>query len=297
MSERILRKTVTHEVIEKLPTKERGSTTEKAFTTQPKTRRHARHSISGNRCRHFMLHLWRQGFRESCHYKALRIQFIRCFETNDARVIEKYIGRPAGTKRYVGSSVVRQNRNTGRIAYFLYSNQRNIEAKTGLMELLGYPTLDKKSGWATLYHEEMPYYTKQTVLTRQNSAPTFGPICTDDCVPPSNSPLQEFDEGSGAECSIDNLCVCSIEAGGSKGQWVSGNSGEVEEKKEEEVIDGTHKSGLLEVELSQDSNVNSYKVKQKLADEDLGCLDLRKSKPLQGSKPSKARKRRSNLRC
>lgn len=208
MSERILRKTVTHEVIEKLPTKERGPTTEKAFTTQPKTRRHVRHSISGNRCREFMLHLWRHGFRESCHYEALRIQFIQRFETNDVRVIEKYTGRPGSTKRYAGSTVVRQNRNSGRIAYFLYSNQRTIEAKTGLMEMLGYLTLDKKSGWATLYHEEMPYYTEQTVLTRQYNEPTFLSISADDdCVPPSNSPLQEVDEGSGEKCSIDDVCV------------------------------------------------------------------------------------------
>lgn len=291
MSERILRKTVTHEVIEKLPTKERGYTTEKAFTAQPKTRRHIRHSISGNRCRKFMLHLWRHGFRESCHYRALRIQFIQCFETNDARVIDKYVGRPASIRRYSGSTVVRQNRNSGRIAYFMYSNQRTVEAKTGLMEILGYITLHEKSGWVTLHHDVMSYYTKQVTLSEGDF--------TEKGDSPLESPRQEIDEGLRQKSSIDDLCVCSIEAGGSRGQQVvSDDSREVDKgKKEEEVIECTHKSGLLEVELSQDSNVNSYKVEQKLADEDLGCLDLRKSKPLQGSKPSKAQKRRSYLRC
>lgn len=229
MSEGILRKTVTHEVIEKLPTVEKTYTAQKTFTTEPKTRRHARHSISGNRCRKFMLHLWRHGFRESCHYKALRIQFIQCFETNDARVIEKYVGRPTSIRRYSGSTVVRQNRNSSRIAYFMYSNQRTVEAKTGLMEILGYITLHEKSGWVTLHHDVMSYYTKQAPLNEGDF--------TEKGDSPLKSPRQEIDERLRQKSSIDDLCVCSIEAGGSKGQWVSGDIGEVDKgKKEEEVI-------------------------------------------------------------
>jgi hypothetical protein len=288
LSERILRKTVTHEVIEQLPSVEKGPTAQKTFTTEPKTRRHVRRSISGNRARDFMQHLWRKGFRKTCHYKALKIQFIQKFETNDPRVVEKYIGRPGGTKRYVGSSVVRQNRNSGRIAHFVYSNQRTVEAKTGLMEILGYITIHKKSGWVTLYHDVMSYYTKQATLNEGDF--------TEKGDSPLKSPRQEIDEGLRQKSSIDDLCVCSIEAGGSKGQLVSGGSGEVR-KKEEEVIDCTHKSGLLKVKLGHDCSVDSYKADKKLGDKDLECLDLLKSKPLQGSKPSQARKRRSNLRC
>lgn len=85
------------------------------------------------------------------------------------------------------------------------------------------------------------------------------------------------------------MCVCPIEAGRSKGQWVSGDSREV--RKKEEVIDCTHKSGLLGVRLEQEDTVNSHEVEQKLADKDLEYLDLLKSGPLLCSVTSQARKK------
>lgn len=85
MTERVLRKTV--ELIQRPA--EGPTSSQTRFTTEPKTRWRKRQSISGNGARDFMLHLWREGTREPCHYKALKIKFIQYFETNDPRVYEK----------------------------------------------------------------------------------------------------------------------------------------------------------------------------------------------------------------
>ena len=207
-----------------------GSQTEtaKPFTTEPKKRKHLKHSISGHRAKDFMEHLWRKGFRESCHYKALRINFITYFETNDPRVIQKYIGRPKNTKRYSGSSVVRQNRNTGTIAYFMYSNKKEIEPKNGLMELLGYLTLDKKTGLCTLHHETFHYFSQQTIL---NDSLKTGLL----------KPRDERDNG---KVSKQNLCVRPIDVDVAKRRFVFDvGNGEGEREERESNIDCTHKSG------------------------------------------------------
>jgi hypothetical protein len=183
MTEKVYRKTV--EVIERPTT---TSTSQKTFSTKPKTRRHKRNSISGNKARDFMQHLWREGFRESCHYRALKNMFIKYFEMNDPRTVEKYIGRPRSIVRYSGSSIVRQNRNTGKIAHFMFFNQRTVEAKPGLMELLGYISLDKKTAKVTFHHEFMSYYTKQATLDQVDIIEGVGS--------PPKPPLQEIDEGS-----------------------------------------------------------------------------------------------------
>lgn len=166
MTERVLRKTV--ELIERPA--EGPTSSQTRFTTEPKTRWRKRQSISGNGARDFMLHLWREGTREPCHYKALKIKFIQYFETNDPRVYEKYLGRPSSVKRYAGSSVVRQNRNSGGIVRLMCSNRRTVEAKVGLIGVLGYITLDKKSGWVTLHHDVMSYYMKQATFDEVSSS-------------------------------------------------------------------------------------------------------------------------------
>lgn len=267
-----------------------ASTKQKVFTTEPKTRRHKRHSISGNRARDFMLHLWREGWRESCHYKALKIKFIQYFETNDPRVYEKYLGRPSSIKRYSGSTVVRQNRNSGKIAYFMYSNQRTVEPKIGLMEVLGYITLHKKSGWVTLHHDVMSYYTKQATLDEVNITENGGS--------PPKPPLQEIDEESSQKASKQNLCVSHIDKHSSKGlistesfsdRRMTGVSDSAKEtskevgKKEEEVIDCTHKSGLLQVKPSIEKTETHVKNK------DLEFLDSLKSAELLDSEPDRAK--------
>ena len=204
------------------------------FTTKPKTRRHVRGRISGNRTRAFMEYLWRKKFYE-CRYKALAIQFIQYFETNDLRIIEKYIGNPKQTIRSNGSSLVRQNRNSGKVAHFLYSNTRRKAPKTGLMETLGYLTLNEESGACKLHHEVMPYFMKQSTL------------------PPHSPPLQSNEWVSqqvSEKASKDNLCVSPIQSGDSKGQDSSACMEIERREKRERVIDHTHKSSKRRVKLN-----------------------------------------------
>lgn len=138
----------------------------KSFSTSPKTRRHITHSVSGDRCREFMQYLWQKGFTKECMYKGLRNQFISCFEMNDARVIEKYIGRPKRTIEYSREEVLRRKQSSqgASIARFEYAHKRESRPKTGLMEMLGYMILDAKTGHVILCHESQPYYTVQTEL-------------------------------------------------------------------------------------------------------------------------------------
>jgi len=194
----------------------------KPFTTEPKKRKHLKQSISGQRAKHFMEQLWRKGLKK-CSYETLKFEFILCFETNDPRVIQKYIGRPNGTKRYSGSSVVRQNRNSGDLAFFMYSNKREIEAQIGLMEILGYIVVDKKTGLCILHHEHFHYFRKQETLND----------------PLKNAFFKLRDKGDNVKVSKQDLCVRSI--GVSKRLHVLDDGGEEGEKRERErVIDYTH---------------------------------------------------------
>ena len=135
----------------------------KNFTTQPKTRKHiSAWSISGNRLRDFMETLFRKGLR-NCSYDTLRYEAIQHFETNDPRTIDRYIGRPSSTKYYPGATVVRQNIQEGKVAKFRYTNDRKIEAKKGLIEILGYAS--QENGRIVLHHERMSYYDKQASIS------------------------------------------------------------------------------------------------------------------------------------
>lgn len=102
-----------------------------------------------------------------CSYEVLKGEAERHFETTDPRVIEKYIGRPAGIKRHSGNSVTRQNMNRGSVAQFHYHNERIIEARIGLAQRLGYIT--QEGNLYTLHHEKMSYYTVQKELANQPS--------------------------------------------------------------------------------------------------------------------------------
>lgn len=222
MKEKIIRKTTTHELIER------------SFTTSPKTwRRKNRVSISGRRAREFMRYLWSQQITE-CMYRALEIQFVVFFETNEQRVIWKYLGRPNQTVRYPGSSIVRLNRNSGKVAHFQYSNRREKPARKGLMEVLGFISLDKNTAKVRVHHQVMPYYTVQTTI--ENPRDRIPPI-----TPPSRineGSIQHLDSG---ESFIKDLCVYPT---GHVDRVPEGSCGEVEKEKEEEVIDYTHKRTL-----------------------------------------------------
>jgi len=234
MTERILRKTVTYEAIEQPSWQGTAQTT---FTTKPKTRRHG-HFISIDYAQDFMRHLWESKWNW-CMYKALVHKFIVYFGTNDERILKKYLGRPKETREYGATSVVRLNRISGNVAHFQYSNRRKLKPKIGLMEKLGYITLDKKTGKCVIHHERMSYYTRQTTL--HESAPPFSP------------PLKFHER---VESSIDNVCVTPIAS--LKGEaeefekpaleetCIEGFScsGEVGKKEEEEVIDRTRTSIL-----------------------------------------------------
>ena len=213
--ERIFRKTVTHEMIER-PSQLSKQT---AFTTSPKTRRHIRHSVSGKRAKDFMEHLWRVGFNR-CKYKALAIQFIQFFGTNDERTMTKYLGRPEKTVRHDGNATLRIKRGGGH-ALFSYSNTRKVKPKTGLMETLGYITLNKKTSWVKIHHEQMSYCTEQRKLEE---------------FPPA-TPLSRSNE---CKSIIKDYCVRPI------GQGVNASSfaGSLErerKKEEEDIIEHTNK--------------------------------------------------------
>ena len=143
----------------------------KSFSTSPKTRRHTKHSISGDRSREFMQYLWQKGFRKECMYPGLKIQFIQCFETNDSRVVDKYIGKPKLMVTYSREQVLRRKQSIHgvSIARFEYAHKREASPKTGLMEMLGYMILDAEPGHVTLCHESQPYYTVQTELASPSS--------------------------------------------------------------------------------------------------------------------------------
>jgi len=240
-----------------------------AFTTQPKTRRHLTRGafISGTRAAEFMKHLWEVKLRKSCSYDTLKWEYVNYFGTNDARTVERYIGRPEQTIMSRGASTVRINRTSGKIACFDYSNNRKTCRRQGLLENLGYLTLKqeekniqegmfklkKKTGnWiVVLHHETMSYYTEQTVFEPVNS-------------------LQESEECS--EFSKDEMCVSSLSENnyseslspreGVGGETVLEVSPKVEAtertldreiKKEEEVIDSAHTNQSSESEAGKEA--------------------------------------------
>lgn len=200
-----------------------------------------------------MEHLWKLKLCK-CSYKTLRYEFISLFQTNEERAIARYIGRPSTIHMHSGIGVTRQNVGRGGVAQFRYSNEREMPARKGLAEILGYMTLKqddhiidqgsvrltkkpqkcrswcdnctmKECPWiVTIHHERMSYYTEQVSLEPALINP-------------------EVDETSSSK---DKMCVSTLQ-GILQGkecektvlEVVSRSSIEVE-KKEEEVIESTH---------------------------------------------------------
>ena len=207
----------------------------KTFTTEPKTRRHiSPYSISGNRLRDFMESCYRKNLHK-CRYAVLVYEFVNHFETNDPRIYERYLGRPESVKRYPGSAVVRMNRMAGKIAKFDYMNERHIEAKQGLAQVLGWITFEKEN--CILHHEKLSYSKKQANLETAS---------------------QSLENERIENVSKDNLCVSSLcdesvlqgkECEKTVLEVVSPtNNGETKETREEEESyrQHTHKSVLPE---------------------------------------------------
>jgi len=207
------------------------------FTTEPKTRRYLTHGafISGHRAVEFMETLFGKGLRE-CSWVTLRYEFIQKFQTIDPRTIDKYLGHPEETVRWPGSNVVRQNRNSGAVAHFMYSNERKVNVKKGLLEELGYMT--KEGNRYILHHENFGYFTEQVTLE-------------------TAIPLPEVNEES--KQSNDNLCVRGLSGENNNQPILQGKgNGEtvlevspievVVERKEEEDIDSTHTNQSSESE-------------------------------------------------
>lgn len=210
-------------------------TSERPFTTKPKTRRHG-HFISGDRCRIFMEHCWEKGLRKKASYDTLEFEFIHCFETNDSRTIHKYIGRQGKVVSHQASNMVRVNRISGKVAQFNYRTTRRISRKRGLLETLGYISCCEK-GYYHFNHKLLPYYTEQTTLE----------------VSPQ-PPLQEVN-GECVDVSIDDLRACCGEQAIENGEEVENSEvrvvkGLVREKKEE-VIECTHANPCLHPNMSR----------------------------------------------
>ena len=134
------------------------------FTTEPESgrRKPNKTSITLERAKLFMKHLWSKGLRK-CSYSTLEYEFIQCFGTNEPNVLKKYLGRPKSVKECSGSSVVRLNRQSGKVAKFDYMNTRRIQPKKGLLEILGFVTQEER-GRFTLHHELLPYYSLQASI-------------------------------------------------------------------------------------------------------------------------------------
>jgi len=162
------------------------------FTNKPKSgrRKPNKTSVSLERAKLFMEHLWSKGLKE-CSYGTLEFEFIQCFGTNEPRVLARYLGQPKRTIHSGGSSVVRLNRINGKVAHFEYQNMRTTQCKRGLLEILGFVTQEER-GRFTLHHERFPYYSWQV--------------------------------------SIDNLCVRSIEAAERKAAGLRDRGGKKEEE-------------------------------------------------------------------
>ena len=202
-------------------------TLEKTFSTNPKTRRHSSR-ISGNRLRDFLETLYRKKLKK-CSYAILKYEFIQHFETNDPRIIDKYIGHPAETKRWSGADVIRLNRAAGNLAHFNYMNTKRIEAEHGLAEVLGYITVTMELEPGThgklievakciIHHEKFSYSWSQKELN---------PILES-----GNSPSEVLESSVSSFRSNLNLCVCPI-VGSGVGLGVE-DDGSNRERKEEE---------------------------------------------------------------
>lgn len=200
------------------------------FTTEPSTRRHVENFASYKRAVAFMERLWQVKLRKCLSYGTLRYEFECFFGSNEDRTVFRYLGRLESIERYSGASVVRQNRQSGTVAHFLYTNQRFIEAKVGLLERLGFIDLNKKTGKVTVHHERLEYYTEQSNLESPNDT-------------------QEMKER--VDCSNDKVCVSSLGTNcntslfqpmGRARETALGTGVsplEATERKEEEDIDGT----------------------------------------------------------
>jgi len=133
------------------------------FTTEPKRgkRKPNKTSVSLERAKLFMEHLWSKGLRE-CSYETLEFEFIQCFGTNEPHVLEKYLGKPARTVHHGGSSIVRVNKVNGNVAHFEYQNVKKLQAKRGLLEVLGF--VYKNGERYVLRHELFPYFGRQASI-------------------------------------------------------------------------------------------------------------------------------------
>jgi hypothetical protein len=135
-----------------------------SFTTEAKSgrRKPNKTSISLEKAKVFMEHLWSKGLKE-CSYETLEYEFIQCFGTNEPKVLVKYLGKPKRTIRYGGSSVVRLNRINGKVAHFEYQNMRTIQHRRGLLEILGFVT-QEEGGRFILRHELFHYCKRQVSI-------------------------------------------------------------------------------------------------------------------------------------
>jgi hypothetical protein len=221
------------------------------FTTEPKTRSKAKFpTISLNRSIAFMQHCYEKGLKEAS-YKTIKYEFEEYWPGCDQRSIIKYIGQPEIKIHYGPSTVVRQDVSKGSTsAVFHYLNDRTIQEKKGLLEIIGYVTrLPTGKGLEARFkfnYENFTFNKEQVPLVQEAS-----------------------------EASKDNFSVSSIETEASlidvkdsmagslknqRGPFLRGNDNGGEEKKEEEAIDSTHKSspkiyGEWSLQSSKDSSV------------------------------------------
>ncbi len=193
----------------------------KPFTTEPKTRRHG-NFISGDRCRVFMEHCWEKGLRKKASWETLEFEFVQCFETNDSRTVQKYVGRPSKFVNYQASNMVRINHISGKVAQFSYRTTRKVSRKRGLLEALGYITFCG-DGCYRFNHEVLPYYTQQITLE----------------VSPQ-SPLQEVNSECVDVAKDDSSARCDERVERDTGPIAELPRTSVGEEKKEEVIECTH---------------------------------------------------------
>ena len=187
-----------------------------------------------------MQYLWEHKLK-NCSWETLRYEFVQKFQTNDPRVIDKYLGHPEETVRHAESSVVRQNRNSGTVAHFMYANQRTVKTKRGLLEELGYITREGRR--YILHHENFGYFTEQVALEVAISLPEVNGQSGESihnlrvCGPLGENDDKAFSQGERARENRFEKVVSPIETA---------------ERKEEEDIDSTHTNQSSESEAGKE---------------------------------------------
>jgi hypothetical protein len=167
----------------------------RAFTTEPKTRRHMPNATpTRKRAAYLMELLFQNGFIREAPYKVVHRFVIEKadFIGLDRRVIEGYIGRPRkwlGPDENPKTDVLLRYPKTGTAVPKAYTATKTLPQKEGICQKLGYMKLDIRKDIPFLIFDHkkvpLPYHLEEM-------------------------PLFSSEKSEALECSKDDLCVSPI---------------------------------------------------------------------------------------